>query len=159
MPVKWEDGWPVLGENGKVPEDTGIARAAEFKLVASDEFNASGDKIGSYYTELADDAAGDENKPRGSHLGLVWQWNHNPDHTKWSLTERPGYLRLKTGGSSQSIVEARNVLTQRTFGPECSGMVAIDVSGMQEGDYAGLAAFQKNYGFVGVKASNPQNIS
>lgn len=154
VPVKWEDGWPVLGENGKVPEDTGIARAAEFKLVASDEFNASGDKIGAYYTELADDAAGDENKPRGSHLGLVWQWNHNPDHTKWSLTERPGYLRLKTGGTSQSIVEARNVLTQRTFGPECSGMVAIDVSGMQEGDYAGLAAFQKNYGFVGVKASN-----
>ncbi|MFQ9436678.1 MAG: hypothetical protein ACLR1R_10175 [Ruminococcus callidus] len=29
-------------------------------------------------------------------LDLEWQWNHNPDNTAWSVTERPGYLRLKT---------------------------------------------------------------
>ena len=28
-------------------------------------------------------------------LGLAWQWNHNPVATGWSLTERPGWLRLR----------------------------------------------------------------
>ena len=30
----------------------------------------------------------------GSVLGILRQWNHNPDNTKWSLTARKGYLRL-----------------------------------------------------------------
>ncbi|MGO4495299.1 family 43 glycosylhydrolase [Paenibacillus sp. 2RAB27] len=89
----------------------------------------------------------------GSNLGLVWQWNHNPDNNHWSLTERSGYLRLTTGRKSTSILDARNTLTQRTFGPESSGNMAMDISKMKDGDYAGLAAFQKEYGFVGVKMS------
>ncbi|WP_327204890.1 family 43 glycosylhydrolase [Paenibacillus sp. Leaf72] len=87
----------------------------------------------------------------GSNLALVWQWNHNPDQNHWSLTQRPGYLRLTNGRKSTSIENARNTLTQRTFGPESSGKVAMDISQMKNGDFAGLAAFQKDYGFVGVK--------
>jgi len=94
-----------------------------------------------------------ENDYNGSNLSLVWQWNHNPDNRYWSLTERPGYLRLINGSVSTSILDARNVLTQRTFGPESSASVALDVSNMRHGDYAGLAAFQQNYGFVGVKVT------
>ncbi|VDG73945.1 beta-xylosidase [Clostridium carnis] len=94
---------------------------------------------------------GGENDYNGSNLGLVWQWNHNPDNNNWSLTDRDGYLRLTTGRKSTSILDARNTLTQRTFGPQCSGDVAIDVSNMKDGDYAGLAAFQFYYGTVGVK--------
>ncbi|MDQ6417896.1 family 43 glycosylhydrolase [Paenibacillus sp. LHD-117] len=89
----------------------------------------------------------------GSNLKLVWQWNHNPDNRNWSLTERPGYLRLTTGRKSTGLLDARNTLTQRTFGPESSGIVAMDVSKMKNGDYAGLGALQKEYGFVGVKMS------
>ncbi len=95
-----------------------------------------------------------ENDDNGSDLALVWQWNHNPDNTKWSLTDRTGYLRLTTGKKSTSILDARNTLTQRTFGPECSGNIAMDVSNMKDGDYAGLAAFQNKYGYVGVKMIN-----
>lgn len=92
-----------------------------------------------------------ENDYNGSNLSLVWQWNHNPDNRFWSLTDRPGYLRLINGQVSTSILDARNTLTQRTFGPECSAVIAMDISNMKHGDYAGLAAFQQNYGFVGVK--------
>jgi beta-xylosidase len=49
------------------------------------------------------------------------------------------------------LLKARNTLTQRTFGPECSGTTAIDVANMQDGDFAGLALLQKHYGLVGVK--------
>lgn len=94
-----------------------------------------------------------ENDYNGSNLGLMWQWNHNPDNRFWSLTERPGYLRLKTANVSTSILDARNTLSQRTIGPESSATVAMDISNMRHGDCAGLAAFQLNYGFVGVKTS------
>nr|WP_245947938.1 family 43 glycosylhydrolase [Paenibacillus sambharensis] len=89
----------------------------------------------------------------GSSLALAWQWNHNPDNRNWSLTERPGYLRLTTGKKSTNLLDARNTLTQRTFGPESSGSVAVEVGQMKNGDYTGLALLQKEYGYVGVKMS------
>jgi len=46
-------------------------------------------------TLLASDEFG--GRPGDPALPLVWQWNHNPDDRFWSLTHRPGYLRLTTG--------------------------------------------------------------
>ncbi|WP_457325786.1 beta-xylosidase family glycoside hydrolase, partial [Roseateles sp. P5_E11] len=40
------------------------------------------------------------------------------------------------------------------FGPSSSATTRIDVSGMKDGDWAGLSAFQRQYGFVGVKMSD-----
>ncbi|RUT36514.1 hypothetical protein EJP77_05965 [Paenibacillus zeisoli] len=146
IPVTWsQDGWPVFGD----VNDTGIAAELSRSWVSSDNFDQRAEKSGAYHGETASGEA----VYNGSNLGLVWQWNHNPDNRFWSLTDRPGYLRLTTGRTSTSILDARNTLTQRTFGPESSGITAIDTSHMKDGDYAGIAAFQKNYGFVGVKMS------
>jgi beta-xylosidase len=95
--------------------------------------------------------ASDEFDSGISQLGLQWQWNHNPDNRYWSLKQRPGFLRLTTGRIDNNFEQVRNMLTQRTFGPVCSGTVAVDVSNMNDGDVAGLAALQKQYGIVGVK--------
>ncbi|MGB4046259.1 MAG: glycoside hydrolase 43 family protein, partial [Halanaerobiales bacterium] len=148
VPVSWEDGWPVLGIEGRVPRDPGISVESSLKIVASDDFENRGERIGAFHRVVGE---AEENEYNGSNLSLVWQWNHNPDNRNWSLTERPGYLRLRTGQISRDILEARNTLTQRTFGPECSACVAIEVNGMKDGDYAGLGALQKNYGLVAVK--------
>jgi beta-xylosidase len=86
-------------------------------------------------------------------LPLVWQWNHNPDNKHWSVSERKGYLRLKTGRIDTSFLLAKNTLTQRTFGPVCNGSTSLDVSGMKDGDIAGLCLLQKNYGLVSVQAN------
>lgn len=140
VPVSWEYNWPVFGNAGTMPDTTipEIGPASNYYVTASDEF----------YQGMTYDS--------GSDLPLVWQWNHNPDNEKWSLAERPGYLRLKTGQISTSILDARNTLTQRTFGPDCSGRIAMDISHMKNGDYAGLAAFQYYYGYVGVKMVDGQ---
>lgn len=132
VPVKWKDGWPVLGENGKVPESLNLPANKSLipGIVRSDEFNR----------EIGEAA-----------LPLVWQWNHNPDNSLWSVTERKGFLRLKTGKTDTSFLVARNSLTQRTIGPVCSGTISLDVSNMKDGDVAGLALLQKNYGLLGVK--------
>jgi beta-xylosidase len=135
VPMKWEDGWPVIGIEGKVPEtlDLPASNGLIPGIVASDEFS-----------RLKGDPA----------LPLIWQWNHNPDNSLWSVTQRKGYLRLKTGRVDTLIVSARNTLTQRTFGPECSGSTSIDVSNMKDGDFAGLALLQRKFGMVGIKYSN-----
>jgi beta-xylosidase len=146
IPVTWSaDGWPVFGD----VNDTGIAAELSKAWVSSDNFDQRAEKSAAYHTEVVSG----ENDHNGSNLGLVWQWNHNPDNRYWSLTERTGYLRLTTGSTSTSIHNARNTLTQRTFGPESSGTIAIDVSHMKDGDYAGIGSFQQNYGFVGIKMS------
>jgi beta-xylosidase len=62
-----------------------------------------------------------------------------------------GWLRLATGRIDADVLTARNTLTQRTFGPQCSGNTYLDVSGMKDGDCAGLILLQSDYGYVGVK--------
>ena len=134
VPVTWKDGWPVLGIDGKVPQILNLPANKSLipGIVASDEFNRK------------------KMKPA---LPLVWQWNHNPVNELWSVTERKGYLRLKTGRLDTSFLLARNTLTQRTIGPMCTGSIALDVSNMKDGDFAGLCLLQKNYGLIGVKVN------
>ncbi len=135
VPVTWEDGWPVLGFDGKVPDELDLPANKGLipGIVASDDFK----------------------RKRGEpDLPLVWQWNHNPDNDLWSVNRRKGYLRLKTGWIDEHFLQAKNTLTQRTIGPECSGSTLIDVSNMKDGDFAGLTLLQKKYGLVGVKFEN-----
>lgn len=135
VPITWEDDWPVYGDNGNIPRKIPIPIQGlneKEKIIASDEFTMNSEM------------------PNAG-LSLVWQWNHNPDNKHWSLTDRPGYLRLINGSKSTNIFDARNTLTQRTYGPKCSGNISMDVTQMKDGDVAGLAAFQECYGFVGVK--------
>ena len=135
VPLKWEDGWPIIGVDGKVPETINLPanKSLISTIVNSDEFSR---------------------KKKEADLPLVWQWNHNPDNALWSVSQRKGYLRLTTGRIDTDFLSARNTLTQRTIGYECSGSTSIDVSKMKEGDFAGLALLQKKYGFVGVKYHN-----
>jgi len=84
-------------------------------------------------------------------LGLHWQWNHNPIDAAWSLTERPGFLRLKTNRVVETLYLAPNTLTQRMEGPQCSGSILMDLSKMKDGDCAGLAAFNSDTGALTIK--------
>ena len=135
VPMKWVDGWPVLGVDGKVPDtlDLPASKGLIPGIVNNDEFNR---------------------KKGESALPLVWQWNHNPDNKLWSVTERKGFLRLKTGRIDSLLLKSRNTLTQRTFGPTCAGITLLDVSKLKDGDFAGLCALQRKFGLVGVKVQN-----
>ena len=101
--------------------------------------------------ETVIDGSDDFSSPK---LSLIWQWNHNPDDALWSLTERPGFLRLRTGKVVQQLFEARNTLTQRTVGPTCQGTVHLDISHMLPGDRAGLMAFCSQPGGLTVERTD-----
>lgn len=131
LPVTWENGWPLIGVGGKAPQEVVVAlpeRPLPLNWVTSDDFD----------------------HPSGR-LPLAWQWNHNPDHRFWSLSERPGHLRLYTGRVVSSVLQAPNTLTQRTEGPTCRGVIEMDVRNMRPGDHAGLIALQSTFGTVGVR--------
>jgi beta-xylosidase len=94
LPVKWENDWPVLGENGKVPLHGEIPLPpfkAKNHLVESDHFSSN-------------------------QLKIQWQWNHNPVKNAWSLSERKGFMRLKTSRIVDNLYLAPNTLTQRMEG-------------------------------------------
>ncbi|MFC8905596.1 family 43 glycosylhydrolase [Micromonospora sp. NPDC057140] len=110
--------------------------------------------------------------PNGSRLDLAWEWNHAPDNRYWSLTDRDGWLRLTTGKvvTGQYVYtklsnraeltwfeEARNTLSQRTFGPRQSAETRMDISGMRNGDVAGLAAYNRGFSYVAVQRVGGQN--
>ena len=128
-PCRWIDGWPMLGdEDGRVPDHVRplISGEPEKHIICSDDFSSA-------------------------KLGLHWQWNHNPVNTAWSLTERPGWLRLKTSRVVPNIYLAPNTLTQRMQGPTCSAYVVIDYSHMKDGDCAGFATFNSETGALALK--------
>ncbi len=150
FPMKWsEDGWPMVGYNdheAPLVVDMPAKSSGVSSIVEDDDFNLwkprkSKSRFGSW-------------KPG---LKLCWQWNHVPDHDGWSLTDRKGWLRLKTTSTARNIREARNTLTQRTVGPKCSASALLDFSGMNDGDVAGMASFQNRYGFVGVRKEGGKN--
>ena len=132
IPCHWKDGWPILGdENGKVPlvMEKPVQGCPKQALVVSDDFN-------------------------GSTLKLNWQWNHNPVNEAWSLIERSGFLRLKTSRVVDNLFLAPNTISQRMEGPECSGVVALDVTHMKEGDVAGFSAFNGDAAILSVSIKN-----
>lgn len=144
LPMKWsEDGWPIAGYDGETTPLTVEKPVQGYRprnIVEDDDFNIwkpkkSRSRFGSWQPGLK----------------LCWQWNHVPDNSGWSLKERKGWLRLRTTSLCHNIRDARNTLTQRTFGPTCSAWTLMDAARMNDGDRAGLASFQNRYGFVGVK--------
>jgi beta-xylosidase len=134
--VEWKDGWPMIGEigNGK-----GVAKYKKPIIT-------KGSKIIPATTDEFD-------KPQ---LGLQWQWNHNPDNSLWSLTERKGYMRLHASLATD-LTTARNTLTQRVQGPRSEATVEMDVTGLKDGDIAGFGIFESPYAYIAVRRLGTEN--
>jgi beta-xylosidase len=137
-PVIWKEGWPMLGKNGngkgvEVYHKPDVGRTYPITVPAtSDKFNTP-------------------------NLGLQWQWNHNPDNTKWSLTERKGYLRLHAS-FAKDLATARNTLTQRVQGPVSEGTVEIELAGLKNGNVAGMGIFQSPYAYIAVRKEGNEKM-
>ena len=121
VPVTWDHGFPLIGLPGnlrKAPNtwikpDTGSTPEPKPAFIHDDNFD-------------------------GGTLNPLWQWNHVPDDSKWSMTEHPGVLRLHSL-PADDFYSAHNSLCQRPPGPASIMTVEMHTSGMVAGDTAGLA--------------------
>lgn len=157
--------WTLIEGRYTIPDDADLSSSGIFIETAwtgnpdpeNDLFDFYVDNVSAIIQPMVlDPVEPGENDYNGSNLKLEWQWNHNPNNNYWSLTDRDGYLRLTTGNVVSDFTQARNTLTQRTYGPTCSGDIAIETANMKNGDIAGLGALQANYGYVGVKMEDGQ---
>lgn len=146
VPVRWEDGWPVLGDaNGRA------------SLQMEKPIQVSGVK---FQVPCLPQGSDDFTYSTVSHEPLTlnpqWRWNHVPRNDYWSLTERPGWLRLKAFRPAKGggFFLAGNTLLQHTM-PSDSTVIetCLDVSQMANGQRAGLAVFNggMSYALIGVK--------
>ncbi|WP_235425388.1 glycoside hydrolase family 43 protein [Croceibacterium mercuriale] len=128
-PVFWRDGWPIWG----TPEAPDRVPARAPKPIPGHPFR--------------EPPASDTFASRT--LGLQWQWNHNPLNDRWSLAERPGWLRLKAAPGDQ-LWSARNTLVQKGQAPGGRGEVVVDATGINPGDVCGFGTFGKFSGQLAV---------
>ena len=143
-PITWKDGWPLLGLEGNL----GRAPRTWFKP------NVSRSEESEVRSEITPHApyVRSENF-NGKALGRVWQWNHNPDDTKWSL--KKGRLRLQSMPAEQ-LMWARNTLTQRVIGPQSIATVELYTKGMKDGDVAGLGNINVPCSWIGIVKEGKQ---
>lgn len=85
-----------------------------------------------------------------STVTLDRQWNHNPDKTAFTYNAKKQTLELRTNQLSQNLYSARNTLSWRMWGPECSDTICLDISKMKDGDRTGFAAFNGDSGILTV---------
>ena len=139
QPVVWENDWPVMGINAKdgcgepciihKKPNTGITEKP-CSLEASDDFE-------------------DEK------LDLMWQWLGNPKENFYSLTEKPGFLRLRAlnpSGKEEPILwESSNVLTQKLVCPCFKATICLHLTSLTEKEQAGMVMMGGHYAYIAVR--------
>jgi beta-xylosidase len=131
-PVTWNNGWPSVdlvndGWGASYPFPNLPCGAGSVKpLTGTEKFS-------------------------GTTLGPEWEWNHNPDNTKWSAG---GQLTLQTATVTNDLYAARNTLTHRILGPTSTATIELDYAGMKDGDAAGLALLRDSSAWIGIKRAN-----
>ncbi len=122
QPGEWVDGWPVPGQRS---EGALCGKPVmRWRKPSLPEQPICG-------VQTSDDFAAPT-------LGWQWQWNHNPINDHWSLTARPGWLRLRGLPAEGDMLQVRNVLTQRIHGSCGVARVTLDAGGLSPGQSAGL---------------------
>lgn len=117
-PVRWDDqGWPVIMEDGQVPIDI------ESNCLPAHPWPDD---------PIRDDFDSDK-------LSFCWNFRRNLDPADWSLTERPGSLRLSCSPNSLNTNgEPPAFVGRRQCHFRCRAATRIDFTPATESEEAGL---------------------
>ncbi|MEO7494361.1 MAG: glycoside hydrolase 43 family protein [Massilia sp.] len=137
QPMAWKNDWPVIGED-KDGDGVGQPVLKYASPVAG--------KFAAVMPATSDDFSGKK-------LGLQWQWNANW-HPEWySLTARPGFLRLNSQFESDAPNQwnRSSILLQKLTAPVFTVTTRIDTKGQAEGDNFGLIMYGYDSKWLGVR--------
>lgn len=136
LPIAWTNGWPVWGK----PDAEGAGT-----MVWSAKKPIRGSRKKSVQQN-------DEFKSKV--ISPQWEWYFQPRDEKWSLIDRPGFLRLYACKPilPGTITKTTNVLTQRPLRTDQSVVtIKLDIANMSDGQVAGLCLFGKTSGTIGIQ--------
>ena len=135
QPVTWKEDWPIIG----IDKEGNGCGEPQHSYPVPDCYSAPTKPL---FLEASDDFSAPE-------LALQWQWLANSNPNYYSLTERPGALRLysinPTGKPAPILWHCANVLTQKLVCPSFTADFDIDISGLQENCQAGIIMFGGEY--------------
>jgi len=131
QPARWVDEWPLLGVD---IDGNGVGEPVRVWTKPYPITNPS-------LPATSDDF-------QGPHLGLQWQWCHNPVDDHWNLQEHAGSLTLHTL-LADSLKDCRSLLTQKVMGYESEATLLLQTT-PQSGLRTGLAFTGKQFCGIGL---------
>jgi beta-xylosidase len=134
QPVRWEDDWPLIG----VDQDAhGVGRPVrQYHKPAAGAIRIP---------QTSDDFAG----PR---LGFQWQWHANHEDRWYSLTARPGWLRLYAQFVPRlDLGNAANLLLQKFPAREFSAETELELPVDDPHLHVGLIVIGREHAFLDVE--------
>jgi beta-xylosidase len=147
-PMVWRDDWPAIGTS------TGGTGPGEPVLLQRKP------NIGRSWPITVPQTS-DEFDSRA--LALQWQWNANPRAAWFSLSARPGFLRLysvpapatRNDGSpaEANVYDAPNILLQKFPAPAFTVTTAMDFLPAKAGETAGLVVYGYHYAVLGLRCT------
>ena len=142
LPVEWYEGWPMMGDTrgGQPGSMVWESPSPSLPMGANDVSRQP------LFLQRSDDFDAPAFAPQ-------WQWNYQPREEMFSLTERPGWLRLRAFRPLEhdKLLKAGNTLTQRSFRSMHNEVtVRLDISHLADGQHAGLCHFASSSGCLGV---------
>ena len=162
LPVEWVDDWPMIGDRSQgelgtmVWEGTMPIKSEElrvFRALTARLCSKESKKSEELYLKRSEEFDSDI-------LGPQWQWNYEPRKEMFSLSERPGWLRLKAFKPLHPgvFLKAGNTLTQRSFRTQHNEVVVkLDISHTADGLHAGLVHFASQCASLGIVNHQGQN--
>lgn len=119
-PVEWKEGeWPVVNGDGTLQLDMDVPTLPEVKMAGEPSF---------------EDFSCEK-------MPIHWFYLCNPDSTRYSFSERPGYLRLKASEVNIDDTASPTFVARRQTEYEFKATTLVDFSNLKDGAQAGLTAY------------------
>jgi beta-xylosidase len=136
QPVEWQEGWPLIGVNQNA---AGVGEPVR-GFVKPNRLMDSAPVI----PQTSDNF----DSPK---LGLQWQWNANHSDDWYSLTARPGWLRLFAQAVPENILaKAPHALMQKFPALEFSATTVVEIPDEPEAG-GGLIVLGESYAGIMVR--------
>lgn len=141
QPVAWRDEWPVIGRD---PDGDGTGEPVAVHTKPG---------VGASYLPMFPQTSDDFSAAR---LGLQWQWHANNQHGWYSLTDRPGYLRLfaRSMGEGVNLWQAPHLLLQKLPAPDFTATTRLSLDSAGPGTTAGLLVMGTDYACIALQRTD-----
>lgn len=140
QPMSWQDDWPIIGL-AKEGNDYGEP-VMEYR---KPDVGKGTDRICG--PETSDDFTGSE-------LGLQWQWNANPKKEWYALTGSG--MKLNAINKETVYGDMPNLLLQKWPAPEFCCVTKMDLSGLTDGEEAGVVSMGMEYALLTFRKKGEQ---